>query len=207
MSAYRLRPAACFHAFTPLYDLGCTLLGYGRSFKEWVAAHGSVQPGHRVLDVGAGTGVLAGVLLERVPGLRLTLVDPDRRALRIAGAKRVRGRASLVVAVGERLPFRDASFDRVFSSLAVHHVPDAFRGALFAEVRRVLVPDGEFVYADFENHRRAWIPRRFASERRLVEWLAGAGFEIRARDWRRGVHLFRAAPASTPCRTDGAAIR
>ena len=165
------------------------MLGYGRGFKAWVADFGDLRPEHVVLDVGIGTGVLARELLGRHPTLSLSGIDPDPKALRIARRAEVR---SLARAVGEALPFADRTFDRVFSTLALHHVPDAWRGRVFAEIRRVLKADGTFIYVDFENHRRWWVPRRFASARRLGEWLEEAGFAHEQVGHRRGAWVFRA---------------
>lgn len=191
--SYRIRPAALFHPLTPLYDLGCSLFGYGRRFKGWIADQGQVEPHHRVLDVGCGTAVLARVLLATHQDLRLDLVDPDPRALRIARQRL--GTAApgvrLIAARGEALPLRSGCYQRIFSTLAVHHVPDGHREALFREVGRLLAPGGQFLYADFENHRRAWVPHHFRSARTLPDWLEAAGLDAERIGRRRGVHLFR----------------
>ena len=81
-----------------------------------------------VLEVGCGGGAVLRELQEKVPfaaGL-----DPSP----YAGLKRVGG------GVGERLPFKPATFQALFFHYALLWVPDM--NALFAEVRRVLSPGG-----------------------------------------------------------------
>ena len=191
-AGYSVRPAALYHPLTRFYDLGCALLGYGSGFRRWLIELADLKPGERVLDLGCGTGVLAEWIAARAETVRVSAIDPDLRALRAAGRRRVPGR---VAALGERLPFPDGCFDRVISTLAAHHVPDAFRAAWFGEVRRTLRPGGCFVYADFENHGRVWIPRRFRSAWTLPEWLESTGFLAERVGLRRGVHVFRARAA------------
>lgn len=50
-------------------------------------------------------------------------------------------------AMAEELPFPDAYFDLVFSTMTFHHWPSQSRG--IAEVARVLTPRGRWVLADF----------------------------------------------------------
>lgn len=52
-------------------------------------------------------------------------------------AKRLEGRAALIQADAERLPFRDRVWDRVYCSEVLEHTPDP--DAALAELRRVLV--------------------------------------------------------------------
>lgn len=90
----------------------------------------------RTLEIGAGTG---RNLSHYPDGIELVLTEPDAHM-----AKRI-GRES-VNAPAERLPFPDASFDTVVSTLALCTVGD-LSGSL-AEARRVLVPGGSLLFLE-----------------------------------------------------------
>jgi SAM-dependent methyltransferase len=90
--------------------------------------------GSRVLEVGCG----GGNVLEQMPGHRYG-VDLSRFILEKA-RRRLGGGATLVRADATRLPFADASFDRVFCSEVLEHVLEP--EAVVAEMRRVLRSDG-----------------------------------------------------------------
>lgn len=93
------------------------------------------RPPARVLDVGAGTGQLTGLLLAR--GLEVDAVDADHRMLRVL--LRNHPAATAHAARAEALPFADASVDAVLVATAFHWFPFA---ETVAEVRRVLRPGG-----------------------------------------------------------------
>jgi ubiquinone/menaquinone biosynthesis C-methylase UbiE len=111
-----------------------------------------------VLEVGAGTGIN----LEHYPdGARLVLLEPDphmRRRLeeRLVSSGR---RAEIVAAPAETLPFSDASFDAVVSTLVLCSVGDLERALL--EIRRVLRPDGRLALIE---HVRGEGPRALLQE-------------------------------------------
>jgi NADH dehydrogenase [ubiquinone] 1 alpha subcomplex assembly factor 5 len=85
------------------------------------------------LDLGARDGALARILAER-RGTRLVVAaEPASRFL-------ARGPGPRVVADPELVPFRDASFDLIASTLVLHWVAD-LPGAL-VQLRRALKPDG-----------------------------------------------------------------
>lgn len=82
------------------------------------------------LDVGCGTGYHLD-LIQDIMGL-----DPSREMLEKA---KVKGK-KLVLGKGEKLPFRDGSFDTVLCLFSVLNVCDA--GKTAREIRRVLKPGG-----------------------------------------------------------------
>jgi len=144
-------PAAGHDHFLAFYDPLLRLLGREKRFRGRLLAQAGIQAGQRVLDVGCGTGSFALLVKQRVPGATVVGVDGDAKALAIARRKLERRgvMVQLDEALATRLPYPDASFDCVTSSLVLHHLTrDEKRGAL-AEIRRVLRPGGGFHLADF----------------------------------------------------------
>lgn len=75
-----------------------------------------------------------------------------------------------------RLPFPDASFDVVTSSLAIHNIPEARgREQALSEILRVLKKDGTALIADF---------RHTIEYARYVSAQGGASVERHRLDWR-----------------------
>ncbi|TVQ69760.1 MAG: malonyl-[acyl-carrier protein] O-methyltransferase BioC [Chromatiaceae bacterium] len=114
----------------------------------------------RVLDAGAGTGQGAHGLRRLYKGSRVVALDLSPAMLRLtakgAGWWRKPG---LVCADVESLPFADASFDLIFSSLTVQWCNDLDRA--LAECRRVLSPQGLLMFTTLGPDtlvelRRAW---------------------------------------------------
>lgn len=102
-----------------------------------------------LLDIGAGSGDLAAVVIERFPAARLVLCDLKPQHLRNAKLPRV-------AASADRLPFRAGAFDFVTVSLLMHHFRDADVVRLleiFGRVARHAV-----IVNDLERH---WLPLLF----------------------------------------------
>jgi tRNA (cmo5U34)-methyltransferase len=105
-------------------------------------------PAKRVLDLGAGTGLLAGMVAAARPAAEIVLLDGSAAMLDQARA-RLGDRASYVVGdFADPLPGPDGSWCAVVSALAIHHLDDRAKRSLFARVRRALKPGGVFVNAE-----------------------------------------------------------
>jgi 2-polyprenyl-3-methyl-5-hydroxy-6-metoxy-1,4-benzoquinol methylase len=101
----------------------------------------------RICDLGCGSGLLLGDILERVPEAHGTGVDISCRVLhhakRVLDARGLGGRASLVRADIRRIPADGGVFDLVLAMEVLEHLPDPASG--LREMKRVLSPDGWLV--------------------------------------------------------------
>lgn len=142
-------PAAGRDASLPFYDLLSAAFGVSRVHRTLIDRAG-LADGQQVLEIGCGTGNLSLRAKRSQPGIQLIGTDPDPRAL--ARAKRkARGLDGIHFerAYAQRLPYPDATFDRVLSSLMLHHLNRPTKVATAAEVRRVLRPGGSLYLIDF----------------------------------------------------------
>jgi ubiquinone/menaquinone biosynthesis C-methylase UbiE len=90
-----------------------------------------------------------------VPDARVIGLDPDTEALALAARKLDRAglTAQLDRGYADRLPYADASVDRVLSAFMLHHLPPDQQQAALHEVHRVLVPGGRLHLVDFDGGR------------------------------------------------------
>jgi tRNA (cmo5U34)-methyltransferase len=106
----------------------------------------------KVLELGAGTGLLSAMIAEIFPRSRVTLVDLSVEMLRVAGRRFTRepGRFDFRTMDYARkpLPSRDGGYDLVVSALSIHHLTHGDKRELFGKVRRSLAVGGHFVNAD-----------------------------------------------------------
>src|SRR3978361_142439 len=131
-------PAAQHDALLPAYDLMSRALGIGK-IHQTLIAQAELADGHRVLEIGSGTGNLTLLAKRFRPGVDIIGVDPDPLALGRAQRK-LHGGAGIRFDHGyaQRLPYPDGDFDRVLSSMMLHHLDSEAKAAAAAEVFRVL---------------------------------------------------------------------
>lgn len=148
-------PAMGTERLLPLYDVVARLAGANRVYRAVVDA-ADLRPGLRILDVGCGTGSVLLAAARRVPGVEITGLDPDPRVLDRARRKLARAgvTARLDQGYAQELPYPDGVFDRVLSTLMLHHLGSGAKTAMLAEVRRVLAPGGVLLLADITGPMR-----------------------------------------------------
>ena len=146
-----LIPAIGFHWLTPAYDAVVRATTRERTFKVALIKQADFQPGQQVLDIACGTGTLAVWIKQRCPEVSLSGIDADPDILEIAARKATRAQVSIQYEQGlaSRLPYPDAYFHRVVSSLFFHHLTWSKKQCVAQELYRVIRPGGELHVADW----------------------------------------------------------
>lgn len=119
------------------------------ALRDEIVVLAAVSPGEVVVDVGAGTGLLALALAE--PAERVWAVDISSGMcdyLTTKAASAGHENVQCVVASAVSLPLADASADVVVSNYCFHHLDDEGKRRALAEVSRVLRPGGRLVFGD-----------------------------------------------------------
>ncbi len=115
--------------------------GSGRWYRRTALKRAGMSKGDRILDVGAGTGVVS-LLAQEIVGDEgyVVAVDPSQGMLDVAKANGVK---NIHKGLGEDLPFPDNEFDMVTMGFALRHTSDL--RSLFREYKRVLKPGGKIL--------------------------------------------------------------
>lgn len=187
---------------------------YGEALDR-VADRIDARAGEKGLDVGTGTGNLAGLFLGR--GCAMSGVDQSREMLRLCRAKY----PDMETRLGNflALPYLEEKFDFVVSSFAFHHLAGEQQLLALEEMRRVLKPGGRICIADSmgpdsasekadpvsrPEHSRASARARAAaraperpedpypSAARLRQWLEANGFAVETERLNETLHLIYA---------------
>ena len=111
---------------------------------------GRLTGGERVLDLGSGAGtdslIAAQMVGDRGRVIGVDMTPAMLAKARAAAAEMNAANVEFVETEAEQLPFPDESFDVVISNGVVDLIPD--KGAVFAEIYRVLTPGGRLQIAD-----------------------------------------------------------
>ncbi|MFB9274793.1 MerR family transcriptional regulator [Cohnella cellulosilytica] len=145
--------------------------------------------GERGLDIGTGTGNLAGKFLER--GCVMSGVDQSREMLRLCQTKH----PGMETRLGNflALPYLREQFDFVVSSFAFHHLSGDQQRLALEEMDRVLKPSGRVAIADLmvpaaDDEAHAGFP----SASSLVRWFLEHGYTAELRRLNERLHILYA---------------
>lgn len=130
-----------FDETAPWYDWATWFLSFGSGdwYRREALRRAGLAPGMKLLDLASGTGVVARAAIEVTQDPRAVLgMDASYGMLRSG-----RSANRKVQAPAERLPLRDAAFDRISIGFALRHFADL--SVVFSECRRVLRPGGKLL--------------------------------------------------------------
>lgn len=146
------------------YDLLVNLISLGQvsRLRGLTVALAQVEPGDSVLDVGCGPGsvTIPAKIRTGVNG-QAAGIDPSPEMIAVARRKAAKKGLDIDFRVGviEALPFPEASFDVVTSSLMFHHLPGKLQVRGLSETYRVLKPGGRILIADFMPSKTTFLGR------------------------------------------------
>jgi len=150
-------PAFSYGFLTPLYDLMMKWSARELTFKPKLVEQTKIKKGYRVLDLGCGTATLTILIKKTHPEADIIGLDGDPKILEIARSKVMKMGLDIALDRGMafELPYPEDSFDRVVSSMVLHHLTRESKVRSLKEIFRVLRPGGELHVADLGKPNNA----------------------------------------------------
>lgn len=144
----------------------------GKEVSHELAAAAGLQPGMRILDAGCGLGGACRMLADEygcmVTGIDIT-ADYIRTAQQLSVLTKLQHHTRFVQGSVLSLPFDNNSLDVVWTQHVQMNIAD--KKAFYAEIARVLIPGGRFIYYDILS--RDHLPVQFP-----VPWANNAGLSF-----------------------------
>lgn len=144
-------PALSYEWLTLVFDPIIRFTMPELEFKQQLIREAKIESGYKILDVGCGTGTLLALIKKIHQDAEVRGLDGDKKVIELAKKKLSGLNLDIPIDLGYsyKLPYEDNSFDRVLSTLMIHHLTTEDKLRTFQEIYRVLRPGGEFHLADF----------------------------------------------------------
>lgn len=102
----------------------------------------------KVLDLGAGTGLLSSLVLQKYPSANMTLIDISEKMIDVAKL-RLQPYPNVTYVVDDYTSYNDpGQFDIIISALSIHHLTDIQKLELYENTYANLKKNGVFINAD-----------------------------------------------------------
>lgn len=147
--------------------------GYDAHMRQAVASFGAfygavaqpiphTQEPLQILDLGCGTGLELGPILDRAPRARITGLDLSAKMLAQLRSKHREHRGQLLLIQGSYLemPFAKIRYDYVLSVMTLHHLRPAAKRGMYEWIHQALEDGGRYIEGDYivseQEAGRAW---------------------------------------------------
>ena len=171
MSTTKFIPALGYDFLSDYYDLAIKITMPEKKFRNRLVDFVNPKEDEKILEFGFGTAQNIIILKQRFPDSYVQGVDIDPKIKSIAEYKLNKAgiHAPLFLYDGNKLPFEDKSFDKVYSSLVFHQLDSVTKLKCLLEINRILKPEGELIIGDWGKAKTKWMRFSFY----LVQLLDG----------------------------------
>jgi len=126
----------------------------------WAATIPPSKKSTAILDIGAGTGILSELMVQRYPGAIITLLDISENMLEMARRRfRERSNIHFIIADYSREDF-GKEYDIICSALSIHHLTNVNKRRLYRRIFEALNVGGIFINADQVQGESEWMHQR-----------------------------------------------
>jgi ubiquinone/menaquinone biosynthesis C-methylase UbiE len=139
--------------FTGAYDPLTARWPAGNKMREVVVDALELKSGQRLLELGCGSGRLAIKIKREHPEVAITAVDGNSDIMKVAKNRAGQAGVDIDFVLGDFVTCPlEGVYDRVYSTLVLHHLNLEAKQEVFARIKGLLAEDGKFVIADFTGH-------------------------------------------------------
>lgn len=159
MSTTKFIPALGYDFLSDYYDLAIKITMPEKKFRNKLVDFINPKDNEKILEFGFGTAQNIIILKQRFPYSNVQGVDIDPKIKSIAEYKlnKAEIETPLFLYDGNKLPFEDNSFDKVYSSLVFHQLDMITKLKCLLEINRILKPNGELIIGDWGKAKTKWM--------------------------------------------------